>query len=262
VRGAAALVVLVLPTAALVAAVASGIFSLMGIPSHRLIIQLPLVAMFTLALCLVMRRSLARLAVLGIFLAIPVAGCWVWFLIWVLQPGVVGFWPSTPSVAETGIRALVTGAAIALSLLAMKWRERSPSAPLVCFAVAWLGLSAIHIAPGVIQPRFTLRDASIDFGRTFAHASSIGSHRIQGIFLDNTLAYKSDWGESKEDRAEIVVALHRKSTPEYSDLGYRVVKTYDIYNAKIYSADTIDRRLDLCPGQKGMCVVVYQLANP
>jgi len=262
VRGAAALVVLVLPTAVLVAAVGAGIIGLMGVPSHRLIIQLPLVAMFTLVLCLIMRRSLARPPVLGIFLAIPVAGSLAWFLIWVLRPGAVGFWPSTPSVAETEIRALLTVAAIALAVLAMKWRERSPSAPLVCFAVAWLALSAIHIAPGVIQPRFTLRDASIDLGRTFAHASSIGSHVIQGIFLDNTLAYKSDWGESEEDPAEIVVALQREGTPEYSDLGYKVVKTYDIYHAKLYATRPPGQRPDLCPEQKGICVVVYQRTNP
>ena len=144
----------------------------------------------------------------------------------------------------------------------MKWRERSPSAPLVCFAVAWLGLSAIHIAPGVIQPRFTLRDASIDLGRSFAHASSIGSHVMQGIFLDNTLAYKSDWGEFEEDRPELIVALMRDGTPEYGDLGYKVVKTYDIYHAKLYNETPPIRRLDLCPEQKGICVVVYQRADP
>ena len=246
----------------LVATVASAIVGLLGVPIHRLVVQMVLVATFTLVLCLVMRRSLARPSVLGIFLAIPVAGSLMWFLVWVVRPGAVGFWPSMPSVAETGIRALLTAAAIALAVLAMKWRERSPSAPLVCFAVAWLGLSAIHIAPGVIQPRFTLRDASIDLGRTVAHASSITSRDIEGIFLDNTLAYDTYWDRSEEDRPEIIVARLHARTPEYRDLGYEVVKVYDIYHAKLYNESPPIRRLDLCPEQKGICVVVYQRADP
>jgi hypothetical protein len=104
-------------------------------------------------------------------------------------------------------------------------------------------LSLIRIAPGYLEPRYTIRDASAALGRLLSdHTGAVGTIDGEGLFNGNRLRYtsivKRTLGSARPDALVVVGEL--EDPAEVLAREYQVVAAYPLYVAPEYLRDAPD----------------------
>ena len=134
------------------------------------------------------------------------------------------------------------------------------------WSVAW----AVHLAPGFLEPRYTVRDASRSLGETLAGAGSVFQNLADGLFLDNPLRYRWIWTQlvprsqvrhwTRTPHEYLVTQLPFQGDEKYLTRRYELVRSFVLYApATRWPAPPLSAS---CPGATGQCVGLFRLRSP
>jgi hypothetical protein len=251
--------------AVVLAAVLAGVVGILGAPAERLSAQLScLVLAFALAWILAYRLR-QRAAVIGFFLIFPVVTAVLWFAVWALRESGISFWPRPPYGQAIALWFGLVAAASLVSAAIWGWRLRMPSGRgfVAALAVVWAAIWAVHIAPGFLDPHFTVRDASRDLGRRLAGAPGVAAYKAEGLFIDNALAFRTaGWKDLESEKPTLIVTRSPfGGDRDFLLQHYELVTSYDLYTPRITRVQRPMLSQETCPNQAGYCVAVYRLRD-
>jgi hypothetical protein len=238
--GAALLVAL--PTVLVAGAALLSLVAAAGLDPERVraryaAVLLPLVAVAGLVL-----RRLQDGRGIGFFVWFPL--CWTagWLVAERLSVVSPSFWPGAEAAGNT-LRWVLLPAAAAGAIgaaRAARWGRPAAGVALVAAAALYAGLGMVRLAPGYLEPHYTMREISRDLGVLLAGTSGrIGARGGDGLFSENRLPYRSimsaEWPASPP---EVIVLAGLLSDPQ-GRLGreYRLIRQYAIYVAPEYVLD-------------------------
>jgi hypothetical protein len=236
-RAAAALLV-ALPAALPAGAALASLVPLAGLDPERIRVRYGAVVLaFAVGAAVV---ALGRGRGSGFLVCFPV--CWLagWLIAARLSLVPPLFWP-TGSDGQ-GLRwVLALGAALAAFAIgaarAERWSPPAPSVALVAAAGLYAGLGLIRLAPGYLEPHYTMREASREIGALLAGAPGrIDVYGGDALFSENRLPYRSlmaaRWAGTPA--GPLVVAGRILDPGERLGREYRLVRQYSIYTSPEY----------------------------
>ncbi len=219
-RAVAALVLLSLPTAALLAPLPAGLGSLVGVDPTRLRLKLLCLALVLGATAWLVRRAApSRPALVRALVAYPIVGVLVWLAgqrSGLLDPsfwaapgaGPRSWWVTGPWIAAL-LTAVLAGAGRA-------WRPERWAALVPAAALCYGGLVVARVAPSYLHPHYTMKETSAALGATLAPGPDLlVASRAEGLFTGNQLPYRSTLGRTWPARMpERIVMVFRFDDPE------------------------------------------------
>lgn len=181
---------LVLPSALLLSAMASGVVERAGLDVSRLATRVGLLVAVAAVLTVVASRIASRPAAVAWFLAFPLCLTMVW-----LASRELGIFAQLWQRASDlpGV-ALGIAAAVALAVAAVTgWLTRSYArGPAGWYAVVALAAALLtQSAPAILAPTYTIREASRSLGREIAPTAIVRSFSAESLFLANALRYRT-----------------------------------------------------------------------
>jgi hypothetical protein len=247
------------------AAALNGLVGILGAPAERLSAKLGCLALaFALAWILAYRLR-QRAAAIGFFLIFPVVTAVLWFAAWALRESGISFWPHPPYGQAIALWFGLVAAASSISVAVWGWGSRMPSSRgfIAALAVVWVAIWAVHIAPGFLDPHFTVRDASRDLGKRLAGAPDVVTYRAEGLFIDNALALRSAiWKDIKSEKPTLIATVSPfRGDRDFLRQHYELVTSYDLYTPRITRQQRPTPSPEICPNQTGYCVAVYRLRD-
>ena len=183
---------LCLPSAVLVSPAVIAAFDLSGFDVLRL--RAKLGALFlgfvgaTLAAVWVKHRTQA----VGFLIVFPFVNGMAWLFWAAISPDTSSFWPGSPGGGHFGswILFLASTGILAAVVANHEVSSRRSSSRLVLFgALSYAAASLITVAPGYLQPSYSIRDTSTELGRLLRSSASIQSQTAEGLFNGNALRY-------------------------------------------------------------------------
>jgi hypothetical protein len=255
---------LVAPSALLLAPLVAGVAGLLGFDAERLTLRLACLGLSALALVAATARLPARRDTLVAWLVFPLVATLLWFGLWALRDAGFAFWPTPPWGASLLRWGAVLGVAIAVSaaVCASLAGTRGVGArwPLVAAAVAWSGIWLGHLAPGFLDPRYSVRDTSRQLGELLAGEPEVGQMLAWGLFIDNALAYGivDDVVFPSELPPLLVIQESLPANRDFLRAHYDVVAAYEIYLPAPYRGARVDPETSACAGSSHRCVVVLR----
>lgn len=234
-------VLLALPTAALVAPTLAGLAVGAGADPSRLRLRLLCVAFALVPLVWLVHRVLRAADPPRFLWVFPPLGILGWEIC--LRAGVDGgsFWPT---VAGGRVAWWSSGAPLAALIAALvvvtgrrrtgeRWRTLATAA-----VVAYAVLAVTRIAPSYVSPRYSIRQASREIGRSLADvAGPIATSKAEGLFNGNRLPYRSVLAVTwpTDDSAALVVGFAFTGDETRPPEGYRLVGTYRLSASPEYA---------------------------
>jgi hypothetical protein len=101
-------------------------------------------------------------------------------------------------------------------------------------AIFYLAISLAEIAPGYLNPHYTMRNTSRDLGALFSGSGAIASIGADGLFNENDLPYESltapEFNELRKMPEIVAVAFYNEWVTTTLHRHYSATKTYDLYN--------------------------------
>jgi len=238
----AALLLLALPTAAVVAPLLAVAGTLVTVDPTRLRVKLVCVLLALPSIVLLLHHQLRRGRELSFVVLFPVVGGFAWLLLQRLAASPPFFWPVSGLEAETAwwptLLAAAAGATWLLLANRRRWGRSAGTVGIMVAAVGYVTLGIVRLAPGYLDPHFTMREASRDLGVLLAgSAADIGAANAEGLFNDNALPYRS----ILEDRwpttwPEVIVIAFKFDDPQRRlEREYRLIRSYRIYVSPEYA---------------------------
>jgi hypothetical protein len=231
--GLAAALLVALPTAVVMSAALLSLSPLAGLDPER--VRVRYAAVFLL---LVVGAALARLRIRrggGVGFLVWFPACWLggWLIAERLSLVSPTFWPAAKTGGHTLRWLLVFTAAAAAFAAARAARDGRPagSAALVAAAALYALLGVVRLAPGYLEPHYSMRDASRDLGALLAGTPGrIGALGGEALFSENGLQYRSVLGGSWPAPPPDVLLLAGQIKDPDGRLGreYRLVRQYAI----------------------------------
>jgi hypothetical protein len=241
-RRLAALLVLALPTAALMAPLLAVAGTALVADPARLRVKLTCVLIALPSIVLLLHDQLRRGRGLSFFVLFPIVGGFAWLLIQRLTVSPPVFWPvSAPGAQAAWWPALLAAAMVATWLLLANrrgWRQRAGAVGIVAAAVGYVTLGLVQLAPGYLDPLFSMREASRDLGVLLAGSSrDIATANAEGLFNDNALPYRSILGDRWPTKMpEVIVIAFKFDDPQrLLEREYRLIRSYRIYVSPEYA---------------------------
>ncbi len=256
---------LVAPSAVLLAPLVAAAAGLVGFDAERVTLRLACLGLSALALVGAATRLPARRETILACLVFPVVATLLWFGLWALRDAGFPFWPTPPwgaSLLRWGAVlavAVATSAVVCASLAGT--RGAGARWPLAAAALAWAGVWLGHLAPGFLDPRYSVRDGSRELGELLAGEPEIGQMYAWGLFIDNALGYRTlDDAAFPSDPPPLLV-IQESLTATRDDLRahYEVVAAYEIYLPAPYRGARVDPETSACTGSSHRCLVVLRL---
>ncbi len=252
-----------LPTAAFFAPVLASFIGLIGVEVGRLRFKLACFVVVMITIVYIVHRLRRQPHAVGFFLSFPLLGGLAW-LRWSTS-GMYSsfFWPH-PEIAVFNVGwalfvLLVSVAAVVLARSAADWRDVGSVRLMTAYAACYLIVSLINLAPGYIDPHYSIPAASHDLTAVLADSSSIAVSRAEGLFNNNTLRYKSLGERNSAVMPEfVVVGFVFRGKKEWLEQHYQIVKTYNLYVSPEYSRLQAD---DPTHPLQGENVTVYKRKN-
>jgi hypothetical protein len=247
------------------AAALDGLMGALGGSAERLSVRLSCVAL-ALALVWPLAHQLRqRTAAVAFYLSFPVVTALLWFAAWALRESGSSFWPHPPYGQAIAIWCGLAAAASLVSVAAwiVGTRMQSGRGLIAAFAIAWVAIWTLHIAPGFLDPHFTVRDASRDLGERLAGAPEVVSYETEGLFIDNALPMRilARRKLNSEKPPLIVTKMPFRGDQDFLRDHYEFVTSYDLYLPRIARGERPKRSQKACPDQIGYCVAVYRLRD-
>jgi hypothetical protein len=109
---------------------------------------------------------------------------------------------------------------------------------LALYAVLYFAGALVSLAPGYLEPHYSIRDTSRDLGKLLGNSPSVVVARAEGLFNGNTVLYRSFDRRTETEKPEVVVvgfALRGRQVKEWLDQNYHVAKTYSLYVSPEYA---------------------------
>ena len=248
------------PTATFILPLLGSTVPLVGLDMERLGIKMACLFGSLLAAAYVLYRLKHNQQVVRFFLIFPLVGGMTWAL---LSASVMGysFWParSFELYARWWVPALVVASAVAvvLSNVSTRWSATRWAHASTILALFYLLTLAIKIAPGYVNPHYSMKNASRDLGLILSGSSTVVTIAAESLFNENNLPYKSlfdiDWPAEKPEI--LVVAFRREWVKDIVARNYRQIKAYDLYVSPEYDRSGLSS-LSLSPA--GLVVTVYK----
>jgi hypothetical protein len=181
-----------LPTAVLVAPLLATAASLVGVDAARLRLRLACVLVSLALTTWVVHRRRLRRASSAFLVVFPVVATFGWVLVG-QAAGHVAFWPSARLDAAAAAWASILVAAGALAVAATTAGPRTaPSGArwLTASALAYSAVALLRIAPGYVDPHYSIRDTSRDLGTLLAgFPGVVATSGADALFAENRLRY-------------------------------------------------------------------------
>ena len=238
----AALLLLALPTAVLVAPLLAVPGTLLTVDPTRLRVKLACVLLALATVVLVLHHQLRRGRQPSFVVLFPVVGAFAWLLLQRLAAPPPSFWPGSGLEAEAAwwpsLLAAAAGATWLLLANRRHWGRSAGAVGIMVAAVGYVTLGLVRLAPGYLDPHFTMREASRDLGVLLADsAGDIGAANVDGLFNDNALPYRSIFNDSwPPTRPEVIVIAFKFHDPQRRlEREYRLIRSYRIYVSPEYA---------------------------
>jgi hypothetical protein len=235
-RRAGAALLLAVPTALIAAATLLSLSHAVGWDPERVRIRHGAIALALVVVGLVARRGLARLGLVRGLVWFPVLWTAGWLVAERLSLVTPRFWPVADGSSQALRWGLSLGAAAA-ALAAAGLGGRPARAARACFvagALLYAGLGLVRLAPGYLEPHYSMRETSRDLGVLLDGVRGpIGTLGGEALFNENRLPYRSVMNRRlPKTPLEVVVLAGVIEDPEDRlDRGYRLVRQYALFVA-------------------------------
>jgi hypothetical protein len=146
----------------------------------------------------------------------------------------VSLWPESAGGGHAlrwGLLLIAGSAALAAAGTSM-WPRGAGGLAVVTAALVFGGLGLVRLAPGYLDPHFSMRDSSRDLGTLLSGVpGSIRTLGGEALFSDNRLRYGSILGrEWPQAPADVLVLAGRINDPQDRlRREYRLIRQYAIY---------------------------------
>jgi hypothetical protein len=264
-RGLIGAVLLSFPTAVVFAAALDGLLGLLGGSAEQLSTRVCCLALSASLACALAYRLRKRAALIGCFVTFPIVTAVLWFAAWALHESGIDFWPLPPYGQAIALWSGLVAAASLVSAALWIWVPRLLTGRVLVAALAavWAAIWSVHIAPGFLDPHFTVRDASRDLGDRLAGAPEVVAYEAEGLFIDNDLPLRLiRYRTMKADKSPLIVTKAPfRGDREYLNAHYELLTSYDLYTPRISRVPRPFQSPEVCPDQTGYCVGVYRLRD-
>jgi hypothetical protein len=240
------------------AAVLAPAATLLGESPDRISIRLLTFAFGWAVATLTMASLLQRRRALDLVIAFSVAATVLHFAHWIVRPYAVEFFARSTGEALAHL-GLLAGAAV-VAWAAVSFVRRAPGrrwAP----ATAAAGLTAlawgVHLAPGLLAPAYTMRDASRSLPDFVDTGVPLYQHRAETLFIENRLAYRPFRmpDQMREPPVQIVTDLPMQRGEAFLARHYALAHLFEAYVPEGHHRPPLPS--DLCPGP-GQCFGVFR----
>ena len=150
------------------------------------------------------------------------------------------FWPIDGSLPYVTLLSLLIAAISTFCAVSDNFVNPLPriksGGMITTVALCYLTISVIRIAPGYLQPHYSIRDASRDIGRLLSGSSGIATVKGEALFNENTLTYYSIWNRvAQTDQPNFLILVFRpEQNSDIVQREYHLLKTYALYVAPEY----------------------------
>ena len=231
--------VVTVPTAAFVGPLLARVVALFASDVGRMRTNATCFIVIWLALSFVADRLRRNQKAVKVLLVFPLIAAAAWIIYSTVGP-VTSFWPSGDTQYHTGafFWAILIVLVLSLTLLTVfdQWKYPDGSRSISGFAIIYLSISLVGLAPGYLNPHFTIRDVSRHLGATLSGTTSIAAIRTESLFNDNKLRYQSiktvNWSAEKPEI--LVVAFGFGRGLEGIRREYRPIMRYNLYVSPEY----------------------------
>jgi len=252
--------VLGLPTAVFLSPLLGSAVVWAGGDTERVRIKLVCVSLSLIAVVYILYRLKYSQQAVGFFLIFPLLGGMAWALLSTAVSG-YSFWPSASFQFHALWWSLTFLVVSAVSAAFVTVANASGSINcdrfITVYALVYLLILLVKIAPGYMNPHYSMRDTSRDLGLLLSDSSTIETVAADSLFNENNLPYKNfleaNW--SVERPEILVVAFRHEWVKGIVERDYRQIKTYDLYVSPEYD------RTRLSPASltsDGVLVTVYK----
>lgn len=229
-----------LPAVTLVVPAAAALLAELGVPTASLRVRGLLLALAWGLGGAAARRPLESPVWIVRLVAFPVVATLLWLAGWALAPGWLPYWPSQANEFAGHLSSwlLLLAAAAAASGVLAGLLAHSDSAPLRR-GLAWglgLGLSAVwlaHLAPGLLAPRFTVRDTSRELGVLLAEEDIVATANASGLFVDNAVRFRRI-DPRRLDAERVLVVASPFADGDILAERYELLRSYPLYVPDAY----------------------------
>lgn len=228
--------ILSLPIAALISPLLASAVALSGADPGQLPIKLASLIVALASAAYAASRVKYRKQAIAFFLTFPLIAATAWLILKTSRVIDFAFYPS----ADTQFHAawwslfllIISGISIPIAKAAIGWGRSGTARCIIAVSITYMMISLIRIAPGYIDPQYTIRDASQDLGRLYSGSNRILTLGAETLFNNNALRYTTtgDRLQNSEMGDILVVAFaHRQTLEDYLVNNARKVHSYDLY---------------------------------
>jgi hypothetical protein len=253
--------VLCLPTAVFFSPLADSAVPIASMDPERLSSKIACILFVLAGTTYVANRYKQNERAIGFLLCFPLLGGAGWAILSALGNG-YSFWPSAGtqfhfvrySVGILGLSLLT----IVFGELSMRWNLAARTRLVTACALLSMLISIPSIAPGYINPHYSMVGTSRDLGNLLSSYPTIWTIRAEGLFNENHLRYWSytNWPEKP---AAVVIAFTDVKRMPILQKDYRLMKTYKVLAPR---EDRWSRLTFLPNNAEGVIVSVYLRNGP
>jgi hypothetical protein len=228
--------ILSLPTAVFISPLLASAVALGAADPGRLRIKLASLVILLTATTYTVHRLQDSKHTITFFLTFPLIAASAWLMLKASGTSSYPFYPST----ETQFHALwwslfllgVAGVSIPISKGVTEWGQTNVARCVIAFAMIFGITSLVSIAPGYMDPHYTIRNASRELGRLYSGPYRIFTVGAEGLFNNNSLRYRSlGYGLRDAETGDILVVAfaHRQQLEDSIEKKAWLVHSYDLY---------------------------------
>ena len=222
------------PTAVIATAALLSLGGSAGLDPGRLRLRYGVLLLALLAAAALVSRALGRVPVVRFLVWLPLVWAVAWLLVERLTVAGAPFWPAAAGSGQASrwtLLAIAASAAVAAAATP-GWPRGAGGLAVVAAALLVGGLGLVRLAPGYLDPHYSMRDSSRDLGTLLSGVhGSIRTLGAEALFSDNRLRYGSVLGGRwpKAPLDALVVAGRIEDPQGHLQHEYRLVRQYAIY---------------------------------
>jgi hypothetical protein len=259
--------VLLLPTGLLLAPIAAALLATAGMPATSLSSQLCAAAGSCLVLYFSLGSRVAHPKVVSLLVGLPLVYTALWLAFWLLAERPPVFWIQQDFALGALRRVGVVVLAASFTAFGLRWFSGARRGWVtICVAGVWSLLWAVHVAPGLLTPRYSVRDASRTIGAELIGEDRVLQDHAEGMFIDNALPYRwirperepdgSHWSWKRSAEPYLVVALPFRGDE------MALMRRFDLVQAFLLHAPasrwTNPEPSPACGNEAGHCVGLFR----
>lgn len=202
-------------------------------------------------------RLIERRVVVELLVSFSIIASILQYTHWIVRPFTVEFFLTSPGAVPARLVFVALGGVMSFAVVRMGSRRALGATPALAAALVLVLAWGVHLWDGLVTPRYTARDASIEVARLLAGETDIRQNRAEGLFVHSDLVY---WPlEVPEYQLEapalVVVELPLKRDDGFLHAHYDVVRSFELY----VPAGHYERppRSEVCSGS-GQCFAIMR----